>query len=309
MLLGERGVHAVPVRRRRPFQQLLGEAALFRHGASLGRWHKLPCQLKLAASEGAIVVQAQKVISIGGLSRLRRPRLADRRRPDRRLAVLLVDREAHALAVVLRHQIRAVLLQLGGESLERDPVGRLPQLRLELAEPVERLAPVLLVGIALFRCRKGKVLHGDRRAAFLGGDLLVPLAQLLDQRRAHRFDARRLVARERFRCRFARREARRAVGRVSLRAGRRKGWIELAEASPPSDQGMSRAGAGAERASPKSVPSGGIRGARRGGLTTPSSCSNGVGGGVNTCWTTGAGARATSPQMRPKSRKTARPAA
>src|SRR5256886_8520633 len=34
----------------------------------LGRWHKLPCQLKLAASEGAIVVQAQKVISIGGLS-------------------------------------------------------------------------------------------------------------------------------------------------------------------------------------------------------------------------------------------------
>src|SRR2546426_12587331 len=71
MLLGERGVHAVPVRRRRPFQQLLGEAALFRHGASLGRWHKLPCQLKLAASEGAIVVQAQKVISIGGLRRRR----------------------------------------------------------------------------------------------------------------------------------------------------------------------------------------------------------------------------------------------
>src|SRR2546428_495550 len=34
----------------------------------LGRWHKLPCQLKLAASEGATVVQAQKVISIGGLS-------------------------------------------------------------------------------------------------------------------------------------------------------------------------------------------------------------------------------------------------
>src|SRR2546426_12757046 len=72
MLLGERGVHAVPVRRRRPFQQLLGEAALFRHGASLGRSHKLPCQLKLAASEGAIVVQAQKVISIGGLSDYRR---------------------------------------------------------------------------------------------------------------------------------------------------------------------------------------------------------------------------------------------
>src|SRR5207302_5261563 len=58
-------------------------------------------------------------------------------------------------------------------------------------------------------------------------------------------------------------------------------WMACSRAaSPPSDQGMSRAGGGAERASPKSVPSGGIRGARRGGLTTPSSGSNGVGGGV-----------------------------
>jgi hypothetical protein len=34
----------------------------------LGRWHKLPCQLELAASEGAMVVQPEKVVSIGGLS-------------------------------------------------------------------------------------------------------------------------------------------------------------------------------------------------------------------------------------------------
>src|SRR5207245_334122 len=45
----------------------------------LGRWHKLPCQLDLAASEVDIVVQAEKVVSIGGLSRLRRPRLEHRR--------------------------------------------------------------------------------------------------------------------------------------------------------------------------------------------------------------------------------------
>ena len=38
----------------------------------LGRWHKLPCQLDLAASEVDIVVQAEKVVSIGGLSAGRR---------------------------------------------------------------------------------------------------------------------------------------------------------------------------------------------------------------------------------------------
>src|SRR6202022_765349 len=96
-------------------------------------------------------------------SRLERTCLPDRRRPDRCLAFLLVDREAHALAVVLQNQIRPVLLQLGGEFIEREPVGRLPELCLELAEPVERLAPVLLVGIALFRNWKGEVLHGDGR--------------------------------------------------------------------------------------------------------------------------------------------------
>src|SRR3989442_13658927 len=84
----------------------------------LGRWHKLPCQLKLAASEGAIVVQAQKVISIGGLSRLRRPRLSDRRRPDRLLAFLPLTRQRHAPPFELRHHIRAFLLRLGVEFLD-----------------------------------------------------------------------------------------------------------------------------------------------------------------------------------------------
>jgi len=35
---------------------------------ALGRWHKLPRQLDLAASEVDIVVKAEKVVSIGGLN-------------------------------------------------------------------------------------------------------------------------------------------------------------------------------------------------------------------------------------------------
>src|SRR5581483_9177104 len=133
--------------------------------------------------------------------------LADRRRLDRRAAVLFVDGEAHALAVVLRQQVGAVLLQLGGELLEREAVGGLAELDLQLAEAIVGLPPVQLVGIRLLGAWHGEVLHGDvglgRR--FRRG-LLVALAKLVDQRRAHPLDERRLVAGKRLGARLRRRQ-------------------------------------------------------------------------------------------------------
>src|SRR2546428_13943900 len=60
---------------------------------ALGRWHKLPCQLDLAASEVDIVVKAEKVVSIGGLNLSGKPcsTLAFEKRWNR---VLSMDRDA-----------------------------------------------------------------------------------------------------------------------------------------------------------------------------------------------------------------------
>ena len=76
----------------------------------------------------------------------------------------------------------------------------------------------------------------------------------------------------------------------------------------PSPGGQAwRDGLGATRGSLTSVPTrDGTRGARRGGLTTPSSGSK-RSGGAETGWITGAGARAKRPQTNAKSTRRARP--
>src|ERR1700753_2765244 len=56
---------------------------------------------------------------------------------DRRAAVLLVDREAHAAALAAGHQVLAVLGQLGGELLVAD-AARLAELLLQGDELIVR---------------------------------------------------------------------------------------------------------------------------------------------------------------------------